>query len=88
MAAMLSVPRIDGLDRSARWGVDRLGWDGVGGWDGILGWHGYGFAGGWDWEGRTGQGRAVRVRAVARVIDRPGGLRSVLVVLGGLGRSL
>ena len=80
---MLSVPRIDGLDRSARWGVDRLGWDGVGGWHGILGRHGSGFAGGWDWERRTGQGRAV-----ARVIDRPGGLRSVLVVLGGLGRSL
>lgn len=36
----------------------------------------------------TGQGQAVRVRAVARVIDRPGWLRSVLVVLGGLGGSL
>lgn len=42
----------------------------------------------WDREIRTGQGRAVRVRAVAPPIDRPGGLRSVLVVLGGLGGSL
>lgn len=82
MAALLSVPRIDGLDRSARWVVDRLGWDEVDGWDGMGFLEGMGMGllvVGIGKEGQ-GRGRAVRVWAVARVIDRPGGLRSVLVV--------